>query len=923
VNFRTSSRFRRIAILAFLILAVISADVSSVTANELAWQTYNEAGERFVNSKSFAEAEEVLNHAISAAREMNSNDHLKTSLTLLVRTYDGLKKVDKAESARKELGALGGVVPPAPAVFAEPVSKPAAIAVGAGSADGSGAAGDFDAGRAGTSGSVAGGSGTVPAAGSVAGSSPGGAGQIDAASAQEAGETLAAGSGTRSAEKSIASFDPSNAVSAMGVGSSTGAGDATKEPSESPRERKKKAAVETSSNTSASSSSRSSPANTGSPSGSRQTSQPYKSFGSATTEFDGLGASEKPIRFAAGTGEPVYVSPQVANAFSPPTQTTRSVTGFTQGALIQNSGQSTFAQNPPQSSPAIQSQIASPQQSQEAPAAASSAPTSQSLKPESSAKGEPDVSNKDDRRVRSNSPQKAKSKDAFSDGADSEVVADGGSAIADGAAPATYGSYDQVPAKVSGDAEEIDLNEGTSAPNTSNDAKSAQSSSAAGAGTSFSSNSFHSNAPIAPGSETSVATQNQLPPVAKQSNSVGVSGSVPTELQDMEGGTEVERLIRSLARQQAGLPPLASKPSGSSSLGTGSTAQAPSQTANATNGMGSGSSASDGSETMISTAPVGNEIVSRQAIASAPPAMAAVAAGQAASELRQMQGHIDWIKTIAFAPDTNFAASAGSDQVVRYWDVNSGKAVSEFKGHKGDINGIAFSKDGSKLVSGSDDKTVRLFDVASATEERVFYGHKNLITCVAISPDMKRVASGGYDSSIMVFNADTKALIGSLSGHNAVVRDIMFTPDGEKIVSCSDDRTIIVWSAKTLKPISKLEGHDNYVLNIDVSEDGKRLLSGGRDLTARLWDLESGKLLQTMRGHSDWILRVKFMKGSNQAVTGSLDKTVRIWDLSSGALQSTVDGFNWGVFGEDFAPDKQLVLTGSNDKTVRVWSLPH
>lgn len=849
MNLRTSSPFRRIAILAFLILAVQTSNSYSVQANELAWQTYNDAGQRFVNARNFAQAEEVLTHAINAAREMKSNEHLKTSLGLMILAYDALKKPDLAERARKELDALGGVVPPAPVAQQAPVAT---------------------------------------AGGGVPVEAPAGMGSSSAAADSSPSASLGASA---------------PAPSSVGV--------------------------------------------------------PNKVGGSS--EFDGLGfGSEKPIRFAAGTGEPISAPPSTSETgFA----ASRSVTGFTQSTPVQNSVQAPVKSQTPTISAAGQDQgsesLAKEESVQESAQSHSTKDTRSvpdaPLSGNESQVSQNDASQKEqsESAVKSAPPSKKKSKqDAFADAADSQTDI---SQATTADAAASYGSYDQDPGTVSGSGTETEVD--TSRPGSAASPPSTDKTTTAsvpdtdqtvpssvqappttpvdGSEKNDMSESGAAKGGFATGSSTAPATTGGPPTNAAPAVS---NDKLPPELQDMEGGTDVERLIRSLARQQAGLPPLANKPgvtklpelqipqnNEGESKKTGTAAGVAPTEVNKT----AIDSNEDSESTAVTTDPAAAVPSSNEKdaalnkIASALPVVAAAAATQSATELRQMQGHIDWIKTIAFAPDTNFAASAGSDQIVRYWDVNTGKAISEFKGHKGDINGVAFSRDGSKLVSASDDKTVRLFNVASATEEQVFNGHKNLVTCAALSPDMKRVASGGYDNSIIVWNAGSGSQVGSLTGHTAVVRDIMFSPDGQKIVSCSDDRTIIVWNAKTLKPITTLQGHENYVLNVDISEDGKQLLSAGRDLTARLWDLENGKLLQTMRGHSDWILRVKFMKGSNQAVTGSLDKTVRIWDLSSGALQSTVDGFNWGVFGEDFAADKKLVLTGSNDKTVRVWSLPH
>lgn len=310
-------------------------------------------------------------------------------------------------------------------------------------------------------------------------------------------------------------------------------------------------------------------------------------------------------------------------------------------------------------------------------------------------------------------------------------------------------------------------------------------------------------------------------------------------------------------------------------------------------------------------------------IASTLPPVAASGTTATANEVKQLTGPFDFAISICFAPNPNYAASGGGDQIARYWDVASGKEIAQCAGHKGNVNSVSSSKDGLRIVTGGDDQTVRIFAAGSGQQEKLMEGHKNTVLCATFSQDMRRVASGSFDGAIIVWDAETGSRVGTLEGHTRPVRSVMFSPAGDKLVSASDDHTLIIWDMNTMKPLNVLKGHTDYVLSLDISEDGSRILSGGRDLKVRVWDLNSGSELQVMEGHKNWVQRVRFMKGGNQAMTGSLDKTVRIWDVSSGALQSTFDGFEWGLWAEDFAPDTKQVLTGSNDKTIRVWSLPN
>src|SRR5262249_31824364 len=105
-----------------------------------------------------------------------------------------------------------------------------------------------------------------------------------------------------------------------------------------------------------------------------------------------------------------------------------------------------------------------------------------------------------------------------------------------------------------------------------------------------------------------------------------------------------------------------------------------------------------------------------------------------------------WVEYLAFSPDGKTLAAV-TDQVVRLWEMPSGKEKLSFQGHTGTITGIAFAPDGKKLITGSQDHTLILWDAATGKEERVFKGHNIDLTAVAVSPDGRLLASGASHQS--------------------------------------------------------------------------------------------------------------------------------------------------------------------------------
>ncbi|MFH0901292.1 MAG: hypothetical protein V2A73_11750, partial [Pseudomonadota bacterium] len=227
----------------------------------------------------------------------------------------------------------------------------------------------------------------------------------------------------------------------------------------------------------------------------------------------------------------------------------------------------------------------------------------------------------------------------------------------------------------------------------------------------------------------------------------------------------------------------------------------------------------------------------------------------------------------------------------RSWQTQGGRYASgqgqghgqgQDQGHRLAATGVGFDAGGRQLVTAGYDQTLRLWNVESGTEERLFLGHRGAVETVALSPDGRLLASGGSDQAVHVWEVSSGRLLRSLPGHTNIIRSVAFSASGSTLASCSADRTIRFWDAATLAEQGELVGHSNEVLGISFSPDGRQLASASYDGTVRAWEMASRRTIGTFVGGGK-LQAVTFSPDGRRLYANGHDGAVRRWEIDSGA----------------------------------------
>jgi WD40 repeat protein len=279
--------------------------------------------------------------------------------------------------------------------------------------------------------------------------------------------------------------------------------------------------------------------------------------------------------------------------------------------------------------------------------------------------------------------------------------------------------------------------------------------------------------------------------------------------------------------------------------------------------------------------------------------------------------------SLAFAADSKRLLSAGTDKIIRFWDLETGKLLEEQRlpsqGEPGGI--VAFSPDGA-LVAFQDpwvSDDLNLWDIdrkliSRTLEEKKFTAGDGWLEKVVFSPDSKTLVTARGNGDIRAWDVDTGQ--GRLVGrHKRDIQSLSFAADGT-LVTSDMNKNIHFWDVRAVRERAHLTTADMFA-GLTISPDGKKMAAFSfhnpeQDKGLRFLDSATGEVAK------DWIApdfkqirSVRFMPDGKSVAIGIKDRLV-IWDPVAGKAIHTLSGGKGGGYNLAFSHDGKKVAAFDN-----------
>lgn len=212
------------------------------------------------------------------------------------------------------------------------------------------------------------------------------------------------------------------------------------------------------------------------------------------------------------------------------------------------------------------------------------------------------------------------------------------------------------------------------------------------------------------------------------------------------------------------------------------------------------------------------------------------------AERKRLVNARDCVLAMVASPDGKRLACGGADNLVRCFELPSGKQTWQTEPHAGWIMGMAFSPDSQHIATASRDRTAKRLDAANGEVVATFAAHTCAVLSVAFSPDSKDIISGDVEGEIRRWdrNGDGKKDTTLRPNGRTEVLSVGFL-DAETPLAALGNGAVVSVDVKSRRAKDKITQYQDSVNVLLVQRIDKttRIITGCHDGKVRI--NESGK----------------------------------------------------------------------------------
>ena len=309
------------------------------------------------------------------------------------------------------------------------------------------------------------------------------------------------------------------------------------------------------------------------------------------------------------------------------------------------------------------------------------------------------------------------------------------------------------------------------------------------------------------------------------------------------------------------------------------------------------------------------------------------------------------VTALVFSADAPLLA-AGLGSAVRLWDANSGESRGQLTNHTEWVRGLAFTPDSRQLASASGDGTIRIWSVADRAELRCLRSSRDGgLTALAMLSDGRTLVTGGDGGSVCLWNATASSRAPAhtnwavafgfdsfaeleaphfapetLDPRAARRLGFAFTPDSRSFITTDRYGSLALWDARSVRVTENLSVLGSNHWGVALSPDGRWLAAGKTSGILTIWDWTARRAVTNFAVPCEFLGWLGFSRSGNFLFAAAIDNEwvtrIRTWQTGDWEEVALTGSQFAGLGSVDLSPDDRLLATGFANGAVRLFRFP-
>ena len=294
-----------------------------------------------------------------------------------------------------------------------------------------------------------------------------------------------------------------------------------------------------------------------------------------------------------------------------------------------------------------------------------------------------------------------------------------------------------------------------------------------------------------------------------------------------------------------------------------------------------------------------------------------------------------WRDRAAFSEDGARVAVRGNGNVVRVWDIASGRLLGSAGGATRWIRRAVVSGDGTRIVTM--DQMTKASVLRAVPSGRLIAALPRPVDerlRVAFSPDSSRFVAIDRNGTVTIRASSDGRALQTLAVESGQTVHALFSPDGTRVVTLDATMDGRIWDTASGHEIAHVPGSPaNRSPPYDglqqgdwtaFSPDGSKIATLDDDKT-RLWDVASGALLREIEARA--VIASFRPDGAQLALAVPHDSydgggyDIQQWDIATGIKTDLTLGTEHRTAFLHYSPNGQQIMFGDGGETIRVWNI--